>query len=364
MAREIDVSAGYIVYCTDDNGDDRDAPLDPQGMELVWQKADDLAKTVKRVIDENPAGASAYAAAAAPHASRTVYLARTATDMREAREGLRRELEDRGYAVLPSGDAAEDLATYTQDVRRDIARSRLSVHLLGQRFGTTLEGSSESGVAIQAALALEVQRPEFSTLFWSAPDGASADPAMQALVARIADLSVEAGRAEYMRAPLDQLKAQMLDRLRVKAAPVPAQAQAAVVGEAGDATGRSIYLICDGADREATRPLKDALQAQGFEVTRPLQEGDPEELLDDHKNCLVGCDVVAIVWGKSREAWVRAKLRDLQQAPGWGRKRPFQARLIILGPPDSPGKLDFDAPAGVILLQAAEVPAALQPMLQ
>ena len=358
LISEIDRSTGYHFFCTDENGGDRDALLDAHGMELVWQKADDLAKSIKEIIEIGGDPGQGAAPVPAQDPDRTVYLARTATDMRDVRDAVQRELEDRGYSVLPVGEPADDAETYAKAVRADLHRARMSIHLLAQRFGSTLEGSADSGVAMQAKLALEVEQRPFTTLFWSPPDLGAAEPAMQALVERIAELSIDPGRAEYVRAPLDQLKALTLNRL---ATPRPAPSRAATTPAY---PSRSIYLVCDASDREDTRPLRDALKAEGFDVVRPALEGSADEMLAEHKTCLTTHDIVVIVWGKAREPWVRSKLRDLQQAPGWGRKNPFRARIVLVGPPDSPAKQDFDEPAGVVLLPAAESPAALLRLLQ
>ena len=94
-------------------------------------------------------------------------------------------------------------------------------------------------------------------------------------------------------------------------------------------TATAVYLVCDPVDRADSKPLKDALAALGFAVTRPSIEGTPDELLDENKANLLGNDVVVVVWGQTREAWVRGKLREAQQAPGWGRDRPYRGLSLI-----------------------------------
>ncbi len=362
LASEIDATEGFRLFCVD--GDtERDALLHPDGASLVWQKADDLARTIKGIVDESAASATpAPAAAAAPRLA--VYLARTASDMAPLRDALKHELEDRQYEVLPQGELPEEAGAYAEAVRADLARSRLSIHLLGRRYGAIPEGSQASGVALQAQLALDAGHVPFTTLLWSPADsdrGEAPDAAMAALRDALAGQSHPAQRAEYLRGDLDALKALALERLK----PPPAAASAAPAGSAAAdaaAASRLLYLICDASDRADTRPLKAALEAQGCQVVRPLVEGTPEELLDEHKRNLVACDGALVVWGKVREPWVRAKLRDLQQASGWGRSAPLGVRIVLVGPPDSEAKQDFDAPPGVQLVQGADL-AALQGLL-
>ena len=93
-------------------------------------------------------------------------------------------------------------------------------------------------------------------------------------------------------------------------------------------------------------------------------EGTPEELLEEHKANLVRCDAVVVVWGQSREVWVRNKLRDTSQAPGWGRSKAYRAKLVVVAPPDTPAKQDFDVPPGVVVLQASESTDKLASLLR
>jgi len=152
------------------------------------------------------------------------------------------------------------------------------------------------------------------------------------------------------------LKSLVVDTLRTP--PVPAKERTA--GEAA----RAVYLVCDLADRAGAKPLQAALTKLGFLVTRPSMEGTVEELLEENKANLVSCDVVIIAWGTTREAWVRNKLREVQQAPGWGRDRPFSGTFVVVGPPDSPAKLDFDAPPGVVVVRGSESTQELERLLQ
>ncbi|NRF71811.1 TIR domain-containing protein [Aquincola sp. S2] len=354
LAGFFDSTEGFKLFCVE--GDiDRDALLHPDGMALVWQRADDLAITLKRIIDDGLSEARVPAAPGGP----VVYLARTASDMANTRDLIRRELEDRQCLVLPAGDPPQDAADHADAVRRDLASAQLSIHLLGQRYGSIPEGSQESGVALQVRLALQAAHAPFTTLLWT-PEGSA--PPEAPLAALLEDLSAHwthpPARAERLHGTQDLLKAQTIARLGSLAAaaatPVPAAAAAD--------QAKLVYLICDAVDHEHTKALKQALETLGFEVTRPLREGTPDEILDEHKRCLVACDVAVILWGSVREPWVRAKLRDLQQSVGWGRASPPRVRLVLVGPPDSDSKRDFDVPAGVKVLAATEL-SALGPLL-
>jgi hypothetical protein len=376
---EVDKNVGYELFYKDDSGIDRDVLLDPDKAGLYWQRADDIAHAIKRMLDAAPASpatvasagaattaaeaATAFAAtapAATPEARAVLYLARTSSDMKERREALRREFEDRGCRVLPEQELPEDAEGYTTSVKAALRLASLSVHLIGARYGSIPDGATKSGVALQAELALAHRDTPLRSLLWSPPDLALdslGEERQHDFVEQLEEAAFERQRAEFVRSSIEELKKLVDERLRTPAAPPPP-------APAEQAGARSIYLMCDPIDRADAKPLQAALAQLGFVVSRPSLEGTAEELIEENKANLVGCDVVVVVWGQSREAWVRSKLREAQQAPGWGRNRPFQGKFIVVGPPDSTAKGDFDAPPDAVVLRGLPPPDALRKLLQ
>jgi len=371
LVSEIDRTVGFELFYTDDSGIDRDVLLDPDHAGLYWQRADDIALAIKRMLDAAPQMDGEPGHADIPHVSmnqdatqRAVYLARTSRDMRDTRDAVQRELEDRGFRVLPEQEFPEDLEGLTKSVQADLERCVLSVHLIGARYGAVPEGTEKSSVELQSELALAHSASTFRSVFWSPPHSALGDiteDRQRAFVAALEAAEFSASRAEFMRASLEQLRTLLVERLQkperartITAAPTAVDPKAA----------RGLYLVCDPIDRADAKPLQQALAQLGFDVVRPSMEGTPEELLEESKANLVASDVVVVVWGKTREAWVRGKLREAQQAPGWGRTRPYAGRFVVVAPPDSAAKLDFDVPAGVVVLRGLSATSELERLLR
>jgi hypothetical protein len=364
---EVDKNVGYELFYKDDSGIDRDVLLDPDKAGLYWQRADDIAHAIKRMLDAGPVQADAAVGAAlavdaadAAAAPLAVYLARTSSDMKERRESLQRELEDRGYRVLPDQELPEDAEGYAATVKAALQQASLSVHLIGARYGSIPEGAAKSGVELQAELALAHRGSGMRSLLWSPPElplDSLGEERQHAFVAQLEQATFERERAEFVRSSIEQLKSLVVERLRTPPVLTPASA-------ALPEGGKAVYLMCDPVDRADAKPLQAALTQLGFVVSRPSLEGTTEELIEENKANLVGCDVVVVVWGQSREAWVRSKLREAQQAPGWGRTRPYRGKFIVVGPPDSPAKGDFDAPPDAVVLRGLASTEQLQKLLQ
>lgn len=362
LVPEVDGTVGFELFHKDDNGVDRDVLLDAGHNGLYWQRADDIAHAIKRILDVSPGWApTRISPAAASTAISTIYLATTASDMREQRDAIQRELEDRGHHVLPTRALPEDAEDFERAVETELATADLSVHLFGSRYGSIPDGARQSGVIIQAERAMTSAFPNLRSIFW-APSTPGAAPTPDERIGQfVQDLEqrvFDSRRIEFVRASSDELRSLIFDRLRH-----PASTQAQSINNESTTHTTSIYLICDPGDRTDARPLANSLVEQGFDVELSSIEGTVDELVEENRANLVRCDSVVILWGRTREAWVRSKLRDIQQAPVWGRQRPFRGRFIVMSGPDSAAKSEFIAPNGVVLMREHDPIAALRRLL-
>jgi hypothetical protein len=187
-------------------------------------------------------------------AGAVIYLAETSFDLSDVRDAIRRELEQFGHTVLP--DAA---FAHTQDyparVREQLARARLSIHLIGANYGVIPEGAQRSIVELQYALACDRAReePDFQAFAWLRPGTEPADAAQARFVQSLQD------GAQLLNVPLEDLRVQLSESLR--------RAPAAD----GRALRERVYLAETSSDLRAEHDeLRRRLQALGLTV---LPEG-------------------------------------------------------------------------------------------
>ncbi len=257
----------------------------------------------------------------------SVYVATAGPDMNDARERLRRELEQFGHGVLPAGHPRD-----LDAVRRDLGRCVLSIHPVGAEYGELAQGEQRSAAMLQyeAALGEAARRRMFRRLPWMRPGTAPSDERQRAFAARLRD------DPQLVVAPLETIKTTALEMLRT-IRPVPTGPRLAFDA----ARPQSIYLVCDAVDAAASVPLEDALFDCGFDVIRPLTDGDEQQLREDHEENLRTADGVLIYHGATSELWLRTKLRDLRKVFGNGRRRPFGATAVVLADPPTPEKRSF-----------------------
>jgi hypothetical protein len=310
------------------------ARIDPDYL----QKIDDLAEDIRLFLAKLVQDRKALDVSDGP----VVYLAESTSDLAAERDRVLRTLRQRGCVVLPDQPLPLNSGPRVRELIRNLLqRSKLSVHLVGARYGAIPEDETESIVAIQNRLAAErCADSTFCRLIWMASGLETADDRQRAFLDRLRNDSDAQRGAEILPTTLEDLETVIDDKLKPKKKP---EATASPQPKQGNDQLKYVYLLCDRRDQQGAEALRDFLYEQDsrLEVTLPLFEGDEADLREFHKENLVVCDGVLIYFGEATEPWLRTKLLDLHKAPGYGRDRPLTAKAIWLAPPASPAKERF-----------------------
>ncbi len=306
-----------------------------------WDKLEDLAYDIYQLMETiktQPDHAGGQIVPPGPTTGVTVYLAEATSDMSVERDRIKRELQQRGYRVLPDKPLPLNAGDFQAAVREDLRRSKLSVHLIGANYGIVPEAADASVVCLQNQLAAERSQDQtFTRIIWLPPGLVAREARQQQFIKYLRDDSDAQHGAELLETTIEDLKTTIQDKLTAAAQPRPASA-----GYADSAAPPRVYLICDRQDYDDVGPLSDYLFDQGCEVITPLMDSDDETLArTDHRDNLLLCDVILIYYGSAGESWLRAKLLDLRKLAGYGRTRPLLAKAIYIGAPASPAKDRF-----------------------
>jgi hypothetical protein len=326
---------------------------------------DTIDKLAKSVLD------TLGVLARSTHTGLPIFLAETSRDIQADADQLRKELEMYGHTVVrpPSGPLPDDENDYRTTLRGILARCRVSIHPLGKFYGTVPEGYDFSPIAIQYDVAAEEarRRVQFSQLSWMSSAIEPKDERQQNFVRK-----VERQGPQFHRMSLGDFRTHIRDV--VAPAHVPLARPAPTAGAIG---AESVYLICDQRDREADVHVVEDLLKQRCAVVRSLLEREVRELREkhkdeleaairaDHQENLASCDAVLIYHGAGDQLWLRQKLREVHNARGYGRQRPFTVEAVFIAPPSTPDKEAFVI-NDVLALAAFNEPAAaaLEPFHQ
>lgn len=339
-----------------------------------FEEMDELAKDIAALLKDMARGIAAASKEAQPERV-TVYVAETTSDLDDKVGELRRDLKDRGYLVLPSGDLPYRANAYKEKVRDCLRQAVLSVHLVGADYGFVPEGETKSNVWLQHDLAMaRGADPAFQRLIWMPGDVRSQDQRQGVFIAHLQeDAGVQKG-ADLLNGNLEELKTVIHEKLAdIRKRQERAKAAAAVAsGNGGAAAKRApdeplrVYLMCDRADRKSPSlvALRKYLLGQGYEPILPTESEDEGTALQMHTENLGLCDACLIYYGDGSPEWFEAKLRDLRKFLR-GRQPPVVAKAVYIAAPSSDHKDEVETlEASVLRGGETFVPDTLEPFLQ
>jgi hypothetical protein len=328
-----------------------DPDYGPEYSQLYKQKvailAQDIAQLLKTLQAEGDASKSndkdVQSESPAP-SKPAVYLAECSYDRKPARELLEGELKRLGYPVLPDKRLPQDEAEYVSAVESLLARCALSIHLVGEKYGTVPDGPTDKSASIlQNELAVARCRSGgLQRLIWL-PQGTRSEQApQQAFIEALhQDAQVQFG-ADLIAGDVEELRAAIHDTLRKIEEPQPKQPEREATGEQPAPGGSTkIYLIYDAKDRKATVSVRKLCRQLGFEVAVPAFEGDASEVRKTNQQQLASCDAVVLFYGAGDEAWKRTIDNELKKMAGYRGGKPLPAVSTYLAEPRTDDKQDL-----------------------
>lgn len=322
-----------------------DEVFGPEAQRDFWIRLDDLAHDMVDLLEKLE---TEVEHAFRPNAAQdSVYLAETTSELKERREVIRRELQQRGFLIFPAATLPLIHSEARAAIREELARCRMSIHLVGRNYGIVPEGGVESIVELQHELAVErVLQGQFSHLIWI-PDGLSVEDERQRRVIERLKLDPRTQKdADLLETSFEDLLTVIHDWVKRAREPEPT----APVATAG-ASLPHLYVIHDQRDADFVLRWVDALFEHGLEVIRPIFDGDEADVRGYHEENLAACDGVIIFYGAGNELWLRRKLKEVQKSAGYGRTKPAPPVAICLVSPRTPDKERFRTHEAMVIPQ-------------
>jgi hypothetical protein len=278
--------------------------------------------------------------------ARTVYLAEATSDRAEYRDNIKNELLSRGFRVLPDRELPQTAPEYRQVVAANLKQAKLSIHLIGERYGRTLEGDEENSfVKIQNELAAQLSSDVhgLSRIIWIAPELVPQGKLQPPFIDSLRTSKEAQAGAELLERPFEELKNRIIEKLTT---PKPTSAK---VLQFPQENLVRIYLMCDKLDFPSVKMIRDYLFEKKYEVVLAAREGDATQVIQYHKDNLLECDATIIYYGHGNEFWLHSKLSDLRKVTAWGREKPMLCKAIYLAAPETDYKQDIKTWEAVLL---------------
>jgi len=332
---------GYDFYIYEDGVPlELDTAYGKQYGKLLNRKVAKLAVDISELLKKLETDTSDSSVDEQATARATIYLAECSYDCKETREILEGDLQRHGYTVLPDRQLPRDEADYIAAVERLLERCTLSIHLIGDTYGSVPDGlSQKSLVVLQNELAVQSSKNNaLQRMIWL-PEGTRAEQAQQQafIEALHQDADVQFG-ADLITGDLETLKTSIYASLKKLEKPKPSGPEEQATATDG---ARLIYLICDEKDRKATVPVRKYLRDRGFEVEIPAFEGGASQVRKANQQLMASCDGVILFYGAGDEAWKRTVDSELKKMPSYRGRKPLLASYTYLAEPKTADKGDL-----------------------
>ena len=292
-----------------------------------------LAQTVARMLLKMRKTSCSTAGAA----TRTVFLARTTSDLESRRFSIQNELTGRGHTVLPAGPLPDSGPELRIAIAALLAKSDISVQLVGRSYGVIPEQETKSLGELQYDLAVvERKRADFHQLVWIPADLQNPEERQQTFLAKVRgsiDQRVSC-KSDVFETSFESLKEGLLDVLSFKPAPpsIAASAQA-----------KAVYLLCDRPDlaQDQLGKIKAYLRSRGHPVELPPFQGEPDELRAMEEELISDTDAALIYYGTAKDVWVLRKRKSLLKVLSAKQTGREYARALYLCAPRDEMKADY-----------------------
>jgi TIR domain len=266
----------------------------------------------------------------------TVLLAETTDDLMRKRDEARRYLEQAGVDILPAGTYyGLGSVDYEKAFLSDLSQSAAFVQLLGPELGRCLRDVPDGFGWLQYQLAKDQQRP---ILQWRSPD--------------LRDLQgIEDDRQKRLLSTADAMPFEDFKKKIVEA-----------VTKSDTKTERPpfFFIDCDAVDTDNADAIGQNLGSQ-LDWERPPYEEKPkaQELENEIQTGLIDCDGLFIVYGRTRDSWVRQQIQLYRKLRPRRVKEPSVLAVVQTGP--EPKELKGIGLAGLRFIGLDEVVGVVKP---
>lgn len=223
----------------------------------------------------------------------TVYLAETSPDLIKERDDIKTELQQFNYRVLPDHPLPQDTGELISTVKDYLQQAKLSVHLLGKKYGSRPDSEDRSIPHIQYDLAAELNRDQ---MIWLPKDLVpESDPQV-----RFIEI-VQNNSHDWLDNKFESFKSEVLKKL---------ETEAKLNDEPVDEPV-NVCLFYHENDKECIKPLYNYLVIQ--ELLEVSLSHDSISSPQQCKNLLKASDAVLLYFGKTTMRWLINILRQIRR---------------------------------------------------
>jgi hypothetical protein len=251
----------------------------------------------------------------------SVYLGPSDQNAAQALQATARELIHRGYTLVP------DIANHptkklldSHEVYFDmLSKVKLAVHFLSPKATLGFPDSLSTGLQLAKTTAkYAIENPgKLKRIIYIPYQESYESEAIEHAIEAIKQDNFILTNAELIQNPIEKFKSIVIAKLEE-------EKQDAIHVESG-----GIYFLSDNnIDQQLQNNILDLINKSGKHAIVRNNQLSHMDLLMQHQNNMVRCDSL-VLCANSNIDWIYSIISDTKKAPGWGRTKPMQQKIII-----------------------------------
>lgn len=285
----------------------------------VWLKFLDISLKIRKYLEKGDKKKSIK--------NGIIYLAETSHDQDYNRDILKRELEHQAYTLLPDGKLSDDLIQSSEQVHESLAKSFLSIHIIGNNYAPLIKNVEISSVELQNDLFNEVlaeNANDIHRLVWIPVDIKPKSEKQKQYIENFKRNIELLKNTEIIQTPIEIFK----NIVKKKAVELSKTKYKDKENQKVDSQ-KKVYIINNGTDGNTLEVIRKKLKDNRIDVLETSTHEDKIEHIKTHYANLVQCDAILIAYSSKNVQWLNSKLSDVLKAPGFGKRNRFLVKNIF-----------------------------------
>ncbi|MCS7004663.1 MAG: hypothetical protein NZM38_04990 [Cytophagales bacterium] len=240
---------------------------------------------------------------------KAVYLAECGKDLFKEKALIRRELKQNGFRVLPEKPYPIDYGDAAQFVEQEMQKVHVSIHLIGNDYGTILRGDRISIPELEIQLSEKfLQQKDFYRFVWISLYANPTNQYQQNLLEKVKTFVLPDYRSEVYQTKIQYFKNTLIELLQKNENPIKLTSKQ---------YQKAIYLQFDRKDIKWATTVEQLLELLNFKVLQLPYNIDVMQARNLHRKYLNMCTLTLILFDSTSEKWLTATLQDAFKAPGF-----------------------------------------------